>query len=87
MKNLIYFSFILILAACCSKPSNQDFLSDNNLSTYNIDPGSVYTETECQSICYDDYEDLDDMDYSEENVDADVDNTDLESGSEENSDI
>ena len=29
----------------------------------------------------------DDMDYSEENVDADVDNTDLESGSEENSDI
>lgn len=65
MKNLIYFSFILILAACSSKPSNQDFLSDNNLSTYNMDPGSVYTETECQSICYDDYEDLDDMDYSE----------------------
>lgn len=65
MKNLIYFSFILILAACGNKQSNQDCLSDNNYSTYNINPGSVYSETSCQSICYDDYENLDDIDYSE----------------------
>ena len=65
MKNIIYFCFILILAACGSKQQDQDFLRANNFSIYNVSSSSKINETGNQAICYDNYGDEYDMYYSE----------------------